>query len=70
MIEPEVDFEPSRPEPTTMFESATDFGLTPEEVWETVMATLDCLSSEARARYVDELTGALAGRLLQKERRL
>jgi hypothetical protein len=70
MIEPEVDFEPSRPKATTMFESATEFGLTPDEVWETVMATLDCLSWESKARYIDELTGALATLLLQKERRL
>jgi hypothetical protein len=48
--------------------SAVEFGLTPDDVWETVMAAPDRLPTDLRARYIDELTGELARRLLEKER--
>lgn len=70
MSEPELDFEPSGTRAPTLFESATEFGLTADEIWEAVMETLDRLPEDSKAGYIDELTGALATRLLQKERRL
>jgi hypothetical protein len=70
MIEPDVEFEPSGAKVTTTFKSATEFGLTPGEIWETVMTTLDRLPEDTKVRYIDELAGALATRLLEKERRL
>jgi hypothetical protein len=51
-----------------LFESAAKFGLTPEEIWETVIGTPDSLPEDVRSRYLDELSGALAKRLLDKER--
>ena len=49
-------------------ESAAKFGLAPEEIWETVIGTPDRLPEDVRSRYLDELSGALARRLLDKER--
>jgi hypothetical protein len=48
--------------------SASEFGLSSDEVWETVMATPDRLPADLRARYIDELSGELARRLLEKQR--
>jgi hypothetical protein len=70
MTDPEVYFEPSGTTTPTIFESAVEFGLTPDEIWETVMAMLDRLPEDTKVRYIDELTGALAARLLEKERAL
>ena len=62
------------PEPQTaptlagVFESAVAFGLTAEEVSDAIVATPDRLPPELRARYVDELSGELAKRLLAKQR--
>jgi hypothetical protein len=47
--------------------SAGEFGLSSHEVWEIVMATPDRLPTDLRARYIDELTGELARRLLEKQ---
>jgi hypothetical protein len=53
---------------TTVFRSAAELGLTAEEICETVSATLDRLPTDETVYYVDELTGAPAKRLLEKER--
>jgi hypothetical protein len=53
---------------TTIFESAADFGLTADEIFETITATLDRLPVETRIGYIDELAGALATRLVEKQR--
>jgi hypothetical protein len=50
------------------FESAGEFGLTSDEILETVTATLDRIPGDAKARYIDELSEALAKRLLDKQR--
>ena len=69
MIERQVDFEqPKANALATIVESATDFGLTTQEVWEVVMATPDRLPEELRLRYLDELSGGLAKRLVEKQR--
>jgi hypothetical protein len=52
----------------TTIESAADFGLTQDEILETVIATVDRLPGETKTRCIDELAGALAQRLLEKER--
>jgi hypothetical protein len=49
-----------------VFESAAAFGLTAEEVSKAMMATPDRLPSDLRTRYIDELSGELAKRLLAK----
>jgi hypothetical protein len=53
---------------TTTLESAAEFGLTQEEILETVIATLDRLPSDTKARCIDEIAGALAHRLIEKQR--
>jgi hypothetical protein len=53
---------------TTIIESASQFGLTHDEILETVMVTIDRLPEEAKAPCIDELAGALATRLIEKER--
>jgi hypothetical protein len=50
---------------TRVLQSAAELGLTTEEICETVTATLDRLPSEAKDHCVDELTDALAKRLLE-----
>jgi hypothetical protein len=55
---------------TTVVQSAAELGLTPEEICETVVATLDRLPGDAKVHCINELTGALAKRLLEKERQL
>lgn len=52
-------------------DGARDFGLTDDEVWRTVDDSLDEVGGDATvAEYLDELTGALARRMLSKERRM
>jgi hypothetical protein len=51
-----------------MLESAAEFGLTTDEILETVTATLDRLPGETKVQYIDELAGALAMRLIEKQR--
>ena len=60
--------EPSVSTATLTLETAAEFGLTRDEILETVVVTLDHLPGDARARCIDELAGALAQRLLEKER--
>jgi hypothetical protein len=69
MSEPRVDFEHGEGDSLiAILESAAGFGLTPDEIWEAVMETPGHLPDELRTLYVEELTRALATRLLQKER--
>jgi hypothetical protein len=51
-----------------MLESAAEFGLTRDEILETVTATLDRLPGETKVQCIDELAGALAMRLIAKQR--
>ena len=53
---------------TTVFKSAAELGLTAEKICATVTATLDRLPGDATLHCIDELTGPLANRLLEKER--
>ena len=69
MIRPHIDFEhPTTGSLAEVFESAIEFGVTPDEIWESVMATPDRLPLDVKDRYIDELTGDLARRLLEKQR--
>jgi hypothetical protein len=68
MTNREIDFEHPTMRTTTIFESAAEFGLTADEILTTVMTTLDHLPGDTRARYIDELAGALATRVLEKQR--
>jgi hypothetical protein len=52
----------------TIFESAAEFGLAPQEIWETLVATPERLPDDVKACYLDEVSGALAERLIAKER--
>jgi hypothetical protein len=70
MAERESVSESSWGKATTIFESATEFGLEAGEIWDAVMTTLDELPGDMKAAYIDELSAALATRLLEKERRL
>jgi hypothetical protein len=67
----ESEFECDREGPgalAAILESAARFGLSPDEIWEAVIETPDRLPEDLRAPYVEELTRALAKRLLQQER--
>lgn len=52
-----------------IFESAKGFGLTDDEVWRTINDSL-CSADvdETVPEYIDELTAALAERIVSKER--
>jgi hypothetical protein len=69
MIDRQLFEHPSAGSLAPIVESAAKFGLTPDEIWETLVSTPDHLSEEVRSHYLDELSGALAKRLLAKERR-
>jgi hypothetical protein len=54
-----------------IFDGAKRFGLTDEEVWQTVNESLYQVGRDATVpEYLDELTEALARRILSKERRI
>jgi hypothetical protein len=54
-----------------IFDGAKRFGLTDEEVWRTVNESLYQVGRDATVpEYLDELTEALARRILSKERRI
>jgi hypothetical protein len=53
---------------TKIVESAAGFGLTPGDIWEAMLETVDRMPDDVRVTYIDELTRGLAERLLQKER--
>jgi hypothetical protein len=66
MGEHEVGFERSEARVTTIFRSAAEFGLTQEEILATVTETLDRLPEDTQGRCIDELSGTLAMRLMEK----
>ena len=68
MIDRQLFERPSASSLAPILESATRFGLTTDEIWETFLGTPDRLPEDVRHRYLDELSGALAKRLLEKER--
>jgi hypothetical protein len=69
MSEPKVDFEhDARDSLAAILESAAEFGLPRDEIWEAVIETPARMPEDARRLYVQELTRRLAERLLQKER--
>jgi hypothetical protein len=54
-----------------IFDGARLFGLSDDEVWQTVDHSLHRVGGDATvAEYLDELTGALAQRILSKQRRV
>jgi hypothetical protein len=53
---------------SALLESAAEFGLTRDQILETVATALDRLSDETKGRCIDELAAALATRLIEKER--
>jgi hypothetical protein len=54
-----------------VFEGAKRFGLSDDEVWQTVNDSLHRAGGDATvAEYLDELTGALARRIVSKQRRI
>jgi hypothetical protein len=69
MIDRQLFEHPSAGSLAPIVESAATFGLTPDEIWEILVSTPDQLSEDVRSHYLDELSGALAKRLLEKERR-
>jgi hypothetical protein len=70
MTEGEVNFGgPVTNSLTAILESAAEFGLTPDEISETVIAALDRLPADTKAPWFDELAGALAKRLLENQPR-
>jgi hypothetical protein len=52
----------------TIFESAAAFGLSPDEICDTVIVTFETLPEDVKTEYLDELSGALAKRLIAKQR--
>lgn len=68
MIEQSVFEHPSADSLATIVESAAEFGLTHCEIWETFVATADRLPDDVKRLYVDEFSGDLARRLVEKER--
>ena len=68
MIERQIFEHPSTSSLSTIIESAAQFGLSPDEIWETVLATPDHLPTDVKDAYVDELSGELARRLVDKQR--
>jgi hypothetical protein len=58
------------PQLQAVFDGAKRFGLTDEEVWRAFDDCLDETGADASVfEYFDELTGELARRILQKQRR-
>ena len=68
MIEGQLFEHPAAGSLAPILESATRFGLIQEEIWETFLGMPDRLPEDVKGRYLDELSGALARRLLEKER--
>jgi hypothetical protein len=67
----EMDFDyPGAPTLQEIFEGAKDFGLTEDEIWRTVNQSQQWAGPDATVpEYLDELAGALAHRIVIKERR-
>ena len=69
MAEMEFDHAPA-PTLQDLFESARGFGLTDDEVWRTINKAQYWAGPDATVpEYLDELAGALAHRIVIKERR-
>jgi hypothetical protein len=69
VIRPQLDFEHSPADSlAAVLESAAEFGVTPNEIWEAVVALPDRLPPDMRERYIDEISAELARRLLDKQR--
>ena len=69
MAEMEHDY-PAAPTLQEMFEGAKGFGLSDDEIWRTINESQYWAGPEATApEYLDELAGALAHRIVIKERR-
>ena len=67
MAEMEFDYTPVPLQ--TIFESAKGFGLTDEEVWRTINDSICEAGFDLTVpEYIDELTAALAERIVTKER--
>jgi hypothetical protein len=67
----EMDFDyPAAPTLQEIFEGARGFGLSDEEIWRTANDSQHWAGPEATVpEYLDELAGALAHRIVIKERR-
>jgi len=69
-----ADLDPSyraMPPLQAIFDGAKQFGLTDEEVWQTINESQDGAGADATVpEYIDELAGALARRILSKARRI
>lgn len=68
---PEMDYDyPAAPTLQEIFEGAKGFGLRDEEIWRTVSEAQHWAGPDATVpEYLDELAGALAQRIVIKERR-
>jgi hypothetical protein len=53
---------------TSVFDSAIEFGLTAEEILDAVLRTFHRLPADARDEFTEALAGALAVRLIEKQR--
>ena len=70
MAEMDYDY-PAAPTLQEIFEGAKGFGLRDEEIWRTVSEAQRWAGPEATVpEYLDELAGALAQRIVIKERRI
>jgi hypothetical protein len=71
MLVHEMDFEPFAPTSMrAMFDGARKFGLSDDAVWETIDGVLLAVGGEATlAEYLDDVSGALAARILAEQRR-
>jgi hypothetical protein len=67
----EMDFDyPAAPTLQGIFEGARDFGLRDDEIWRTANQAQHWTGPDATVpEYLDELAGALAHRIVIKERR-
>jgi hypothetical protein len=67
----EMDFDyPAAPTLQEIFEGAKGFGLNEDEIWRTVNESQHWAGPDATVpEYLDELAGALAHRIVIKERR-
>jgi hypothetical protein len=67
----EMDFDYPAVPLKAVFEGAKDFGLSDDEVWSTVNEALYWADDEmTMSEYLEQLTAALAQRIISKERRV
>jgi hypothetical protein len=66
---PEMDYDYPPVPLQTIFDSAKGFGLTDDEVWRTINDSLSSADGDVTIpEYLDQLTGALAERIIIKKR--